>query len=351
MNFFSISHSPLNEKMIFDFLHLENFSILSFLILGAWSFYKIFLRNVSEERHQRLRSQFRSLFKHYILLTLWLSGFWLLREQEASLPLARALPWIGLIGLIWGFALFVRTCRITLLQYLFRGSMQAGVPVLIVNIFSLLMSLLILLWVLNKIFAINLAPMLATSAAFSIILGLAMQDTLGNIFAGISLQIDQSFEIGHWLEVTVGNQKIVGQVKEISWRATVLIGWSDELITLPNRTLANAQIANFSASGQPIYRGLNFKLPLDVDLEKARKIMLNCIEQVDLIPQLPEAICYVNETTDSWVSLRIAYPIEQFGKQFVIGDKVTEMILRKLQSAGIKTAHQTVEIRQLSALS
>ncbi|HEY3043609.1 MAG TPA: mechanosensitive ion channel domain-containing protein, partial [Vicinamibacterales bacterium] len=57
---------------------------------------------------------------------------------------------------------------------------------------------------------------LATTAVGAVILGLALQDTLGNLFAGLAIQIEKPFRVGHW--VTIGGKD--GLVSEITWRAT-----------------------------------------------------------------------------------------------------------------------------------
>src|SRR5690606_32742898 len=143
----------------------------------------------------------------------------------------------------------------------FMGSVKAGVPILVVNIFSLMLSVLLTFWVVSRLFGVQLGPLLATSAAFSIILGLALQDTSGNLFAGISLQLDKNYEIGDWIEITTGLLKVVGQVKEITWRSTLLTGLSDELITLPNRLMSGASISNYSPADSPIVRSQVFRVP------------------------------------------------------------------------------------------
>src|SRR6185312_9023038 len=238
----------INLQNLYSLLEIEPFVLLCSLVLLCWIFYKVFLREANQERHLKLKAHFNRLIRHFLILSALFTTAVLLKRSGGE-SLSRALPYVALFCLLWGMIVFVKTCGLIILQYLFLGSMKHGVPVLIVNIFSLILSIILALWCAAAIFNIQVAPLLATSAALSVILGLALQDTLGNLFAGISLQVDKAFEIGDWLEVTSGIQKCTGQVKEITWRATVLSGWtSDELITLPNRFLANAQIANFSLS-------------------------------------------------------------------------------------------------------
>ena len=60
---------------------------------------------------------------------------------------------------------------------------------------------------------------LATTAVGAVVLGFALQDTLGNFFAGLAIQIEKPFRVGDW--VTIAGQE--GSVSEITWRATKLL--------------------------------------------------------------------------------------------------------------------------------
>ncbi len=342
----------MNEKILkaqalYGLIDYEPFVILISLVFFAWAFYKLFLRDASTERHKNLRNHFQNLLRHSILFSILFVSFkFIYQTENLEFGLPRTLPYIGLTTLFWGMVVFVKTSRLITLQYLFLGSMKAGVPVLLVNIFSLILSLTLLLWAASFLFGIQLGPLLATSAAFSIILGLALQDTLGNLFAGISLQLDRSFEIGDWLEIINGPQKIIGQVKEITWRATSLVGWSDEIITLPNRTMANSQISNFQGGDQPFIRSQIFRLPLNVDTEKAKKCLYASLKEVSVIRQDPQPLVFISESTDSWLGMKVIYYIDSYGSQFTIGDKVLIAGLRHLEAAGIGLAHQIYQIQQ-----
>ena len=150
--------------------------------------------------------------------------------------------------------------------------MRVAVPVLLVNLFTLLLSMVLGGWIVTDIFNVRLAPLLATSAIFSLVLGLALQDTLGNLFSGVAMQFDKPYEIGDWVEIqTGGTQKWVGQIEEISWRATVLIGFAEELITIPNRVISQSEISNFTRKGKPIIRSQVFRIAFGEDQVKVRR--------------------------------------------------------------------------------
>ncbi len=342
----------IQTKNLYPLIDFEPYILIGLTIVINWLFYRFFLQNVSDERHRNLRQHFQFLVRQYMVLTVLFGGFVVIqgiaREPSHAIPqLTVLLPYLGVFSLTWGILIFVRSSRLAVLQYLFLQSMKAGVPLLLVNIFSLTLSAVLFFWAIYIVFGVQLTPILATSAAISIILGLALQDTLGNLIAGISMQLDHSFEIGNWLEIQQGVQKIIGQVKEISWRSTTLVGLSDELIILPNRFVANAQISNYTLDDQPIVRSHVFRFEVSADLDLAKGLLERAAQEIPDIRGVPAPLAYVAEVTESWVSMKILYFIDNYGSQFLIGDKVYRKAIDALHANGIKLANSQLDVRQL----
>lgn len=335
----------IKTQALYDILGLEPFILLGCLIAVAWIFYKFFLGEATEERHRSIRNHFRTLMRHFMALSFLFVFFIFLNSSGAQITEAhRITPYIALITYVWGNVVFVKTSRLIVLQYLFLGSMKHGVPLLLVNIFSLILSIVLTFWGISHIFGLEIGPLMATSAAASVILGLALQDTLGNLFAGISLQVDRNFEIGDWLEIVSGIQKTVGQVREITWRSTTLVGFSDELITLPNRFMANAQISNFSPPENPIVRRQIFRIAYGENVELAKQVLERVAAGIGEIRGIPAPWAYVSDTTENWVELKIIYFIDSYGSQFAIGDKIFTRGIDSLKSHNIKLARQVIDI-------
>lgn len=341
----TMAEKLIKIQALYGLLELEPYILLGCLIAITWIFYKFFLREANEERHRSIRNHFRTLIRHYVILSFLFLLFIFLQTSEPQLgSLTKLTPYVALVTYIWGNVVFVKTSRLVVLQYLFLGSMKHGVPLLLVNIFSLILSIALALWGSVKIFGLELAPLLATSAAASVILGLALQDTLGNLFAGISLQVDRNFEIGDWLEVVSGIQKTTGQVREITWRSTTLVGFSDELITLPNRFMANATISNFSPPENPICRRQVFRLAYGQNMELAKQILERTVAGIGEIRGIPAPWAYVSDANENWVEMKIIYFIDNYGSQFNVGDKVYVRGIEALRAAHIKLARQVIEL-------
>src|SRR6266545_1357177 len=89
--------------------------------------------------------------------------------------------------------------------------------------------------------------LLTTSAVSAVVIGFALQDTLGNAFAGLAIQSEKPFNIGHWVRVG----EFEGRVAEVTWRATKLRTKSGNFVVLPNNIVSKEAITNYSEPAAP----------------------------------------------------------------------------------------------------
>src|SRR5215470_6799058 len=89
---------------------------------------------------------------------------------------------------------------------------------------------------------VNVAGIITTSAILTAVIGLALQSTISNLFAGLSLQIDRTINVGDW--VHVGER--IGRIVEIKWRSTLLVTRDGDTVILPNSSLLANEVLNFS---------------------------------------------------------------------------------------------------------
>lgn len=321
--------------------------VLVFLVASVllWLVYRFFLQEISPARHKNLRRHFLNLLAHLAILGVLFTGYtFAQRGLDLGDPNQRLASYLGLATLISGAIVSVKLSRIFMFEYLFLGHMKEGVPVLIVNLFSLLLSIGIAGWFATDIFGVRLAPVLATSAVFSLILGLALQDTLGNLFAGVALQLDKPYAIGDWIEIVQSGQTYVGQVEEITWRATTLIGLFDELLVLPNRLMGAAEISNFTSRNVPLWRGQTFRIPHSVDIADVKQILSEAVAKVAGVRTAPSPMVLIRESTESWLVFRCSYAIDFYPDQFRVGSDVITAVTTALKQGGYSTAAQRVQL-------
>ena len=82
--------------------------------------------------------------------------------------------------------------------------------------------------------------LLTTSAVSAVVIGFALQDTLGNAFAGLAIQSERPFNVGHWIRVG----DFEGRVAEVTWRATKLRTKSGNFVVVPNNIVSQEAITN-----------------------------------------------------------------------------------------------------------
>ena len=90
--------------------------------------------------------------------------------------------------------------------------------------------------------------LVTTSAVSAVVIGFALQDTLGNAFAGLAIQSEKPFHVGQW--VRVGDHE--GRVAEVTWRATKLRTKAGNFVVLPNNVVAKEAIVNYSEPAAPL---------------------------------------------------------------------------------------------------
>ena len=113
--------------------------------------------------------------------------------------------------------------------------------------------------------AIGVEPgsLLTTSALLTAVVGLALQDTLGNLVSGLALQMQHPFEIGDWIHFSEDRSQI-GQVTEVNWRATSVMTSDLVEVIVPNSTLAKSPIRNYSRPSKISRRYVSVQAPYEV---------------------------------------------------------------------------------------
>ncbi|MEN9866335.1 MAG: hypothetical protein RL748_1925 [Pseudomonadota bacterium] len=91
---------------------------------------------------------------------------------------------------------------------------------------------------------LDLSGLLTTSAVMTAILAFAMKETLGNVLGGLALQLDNSLEIGDWIQLGLYR----GRVIEIHWRHTALLTNDGEVVVVPNSELVRSTVVVFSSA-------------------------------------------------------------------------------------------------------
>ncbi|MFB6154505.1 MAG: mechanosensitive ion channel family protein [Haloferacaceae archaeon] len=146
----------------------------------------------------------------------------------------------------------------------------------------------------------------AIGAAATIAFGFAAQDVLSNFVSGAFIVLDPKFNIGDWIEWN-GNE---GVVEDISFRVTRVHTFDNELVTVPNATLAQATVTNPVAKDRRRV-SYEFGIGYDDDIDEAVAVLVEEAENHPGILDRPLATVVVSELADSYVSLTVRFWIDQ----------------------------------------
>jgi small-conductance mechanosensitive channel/CRP-like cAMP-binding protein len=125
------------------------------------------------------------------------------------------------------------------------------------------------------VFGLSLQGVLATSGIIAIVLGLALQSTLGDVFSGLSLSIEKPYRIGDEILLEAG---AAGEVIQINWRSTHLKNGANDVVIVPNSAIAKMRILNHSAGS----RRYNASLTVLVDSRNDPELTLEILKQAAL---------------------------------------------------------------------
>lgn len=142
---------------------------------------------------------------------------------------------------------------------------------------------------------VKVGPLLASLGIAGLAVAFALQNTLGNIFGGISLIIDKSITVDDFIKLDDGTQ---GFVTDIGLRSTKIKSPDGDLIILPNGKLADSKIYNYHKPMPATRVTIEFGVKYGSDVEKVKKIALNEIQSLSLALKAPEPKVILDELGD-----------------------------------------------------
>src|ERR1700716_2360021 len=142
---------------------------------------------------------------------------------------------------------------------------------------------------------------LATTAVGAVVLGFALQDTLGNLFAGLAIQIEKPFRVGHW--VTIGG--IDGVVCEVTWRATKIRTKAGNFVIVPNSVVGKETITNYSEPTKDTRVEIEVGASYDTPPNEVKAVIRQALQGEPLIAPEPAAEVLLVDFAASAVTYRV----------------------------------------------
>ncbi len=202
---------------------------------------------------------------------------------------------------------------------------------IIKNAMNILFFIIAFLWVFN-IWGIDITPYLAGLGIGGLVLGLALQDSLKNVFGGISLILDKSFNVGDKIRLESGE---LGEIKEIGLRSTKLLTYDQQLIYIPNGQLANMRIQNYVRPNVRERVTVDFGVEYGSDVETVKKTVLKAVKSMKDISDNPYMDVVFTQLGESALTFQARYFVDDYRKAYEKKLEGTQKIYEALNAAKI----------------
>lgn len=158
--------------------------------------------------------------------------------------------------------------------------------------------------------AVQLAPLFTGSTIIGIVVGLALQDTLGNLFSGLAMQADQPFQIGDVVNIPT---KGTGVVESITWRGVKIRTFQNKLLIISNSILGKETI-EVAPKNNLNARIVFFNTLYTDSPTKTIQVIREAVRQVENVSSKIRPIVRIRNLGDSGIEFEIKYWLEDYSK-------------------------------------
>ncbi len=189
---------------------------------------------------------------------------------------------------------------------------------------------------------LDVAPLIATSAVTSLVLGLALQPILSNFFAGLVITLEKPFRLNDWIKV--GDQE--GRVVAITWRTTHLRTRDNDNLVIPNGKLADERVINYYFPHPVHLERIKVSASYDEPPYRVRQVLLDCAAGVSGALDKPAPEVYVLSFDASAILYELRVWIEDMAQAPRIASDLRARVWEEFQKESIVIPYpiQTVEI-------
>ncbi|MDQ6894961.1 MAG: mechanosensitive ion channel family protein [Acidobacteriota bacterium] len=221
----------------------------------------------------------------------------------------------------------------------FRVRRRAAAPALLRQLVSIVVFLAVAAAVIKSILPdVHLGAVFTTSAILTAIVGLALQDTLGNLFAGLALHLERTMRVGDMIRYG----ETFGTVEQLSWREIRLRTTEGNLLLIPNSLAGRERLEVFARPGPPVARTLRVGLEYDASPEHARETLESALRGMKGIALNPPPRAALRTFDASNIVYELRYWLEDYGDYLDIDARARERVWYALRRAGLALAYNVI---------
>jgi len=189
--------------------------------------------------------------------------------------------------------------------------------------------------IINFVFAVPIGGLVATSGVIAIVLGLALQSSLSDVFSGIAVGIERPYNAGDLIWVEGG---IEGRVIQVNWRSTHIATMNRDVAIVPNSVMAKARLVNHSMP--TTVRGVSVKIRLGArELpDRCMTILNSAVKTCMLLATMPPPSVSRTDLQGDGVTYEISFSIPSIEALVAAKSELLGHVQNHLRHAGISLA-------------
>jgi len=217
--------------------------------------------------------------------------------------------------------IFIISFLFNAINYLFfsENNLLTGkekVPKLGRDVLHFILVTIISACVLSAVWGLNLGDLLTALGVSSLVLGLALQEPLGNLFNGIAILMAKPFSKGDWISIG----KETGEVVEHNWRSVKINNGYDELIIIPNNMLGKEKIKNLSEPNKIHAELVTVNFSYNDHPDKVKQVLLETVGRSEGILKAPIPETMILNYEDSSIKYGMKFYFKDFKNRLLIMD-------------------------------
>jgi len=235
------------------------------------------------------------------------------------------------LTIMLGFYTLMRFLFLLFMANLARKRMSMPIPKLVLDVIAFLLMAGLALILLNLLFNVKLTAFLVTSTVVSAVIGLSLQDILGNVFSGLALQFERPYEKDDW--VTIDGTE--GQVVETSWRCLSVRDRNNDLLLFPNSVVSKTLVRNHMKPSKLNLARVNVGVSYASPPEQVKAVLLKAVSDTRGVSVRPAPSVFLDSFSDSSINYEVRFWITDFSSKPAIKDAVRTRIWYCLDRAGM----------------
>lgn len=192
-----------------------------------------------------------------------------------------------------------------------------------------------------RVWDVQIGALLASLGIIGIAVAFGLQNTLGNVFGGVSLLLDRSIKVGDVVKI---DEDTSGTVIDVGLRSTRIRTWDNEVVIIPNGKLAGVTIKNYVLPNPTTRIVIPFSVAYGSNISKVKKVVMKEIKKLDNLDKGNDPSVMLIEMGQSSLNFKAFVWLKSYKERFATKEKLNCMIYNALNKNKINIPFQQMDV-------